>query len=193
MRFIGNDDPRIRFNLVTRKQVSIHSWDRLWDLLESSCKVAEVAVPTAAADLSTLSLFLSLTRLCRPGCCSNWSGHRHRLAHAVGAQWWVVLQLIQVCSHCNWNFNWLFVCPLHFAALLLSASFISSAGATALLPRSRFSLALCRIGLIYLWGKEDYSRTTFRRILVCISEIRDRQTIPIPHPSFYKGTGIFRK
>lgn len=45
---------------------------------------------------------------------------RHWLAHASGAQCLVVLQLIQVCSPCNRNFNWLFVCPLHFAALLLS-------------------------------------------------------------------------
>lgn len=35
----------------------------------------------------------------------------------------VVLQLIQVCSRCNRNFNWLFVWPLHFAALLLSIVF----------------------------------------------------------------------
>lgn len=40
--------------------------------------------------------------------------------HASGAQCLVVPQLIQVCSPCNRNFNWLFVCPLHFAALLLS-------------------------------------------------------------------------
>lgn len=36
----------------------------------------------------------------------------------------LLLQLIQVCSQCNRNFNWLFVCPLHFAAQLLSVSFI---------------------------------------------------------------------